>query len=139
MSNSSIQYDIHEQICSEIHELYIRKNSDYGNSFAQLRERFPNFVCMRIFDKLNRLCTIMEPGYERQVSDETIEDTLLDIANYAIMEVTERRLELSVGEAVEASQQLSNYADRLNEAAIEDLKQRFNNLKINNLTLGGTV
>lgn len=82
---------IHQDICSEIHDLYERKNADYGDSFSVLRERYPNFICMRLFDKLNRLDTIIQPGYECKVTDEKIEDTLMDIANYAIMELTERR------------------------------------------------
>lgn len=85
--------DIHEAICGEIHELYKKKNADYGDSFSQLRKRYPNFVCMRLFDKLNRLDTLLSPGYTPKVSDETIEDTLMDIANYCIMELTERTAE----------------------------------------------
>lgn len=85
--------DLHKAILEEMHELYKRKNADYGDSFAQLRERYPNFVCMRLFDKLNRLDTLMKPGYEAQVSDEKLEDTLIDIANYAVMELVERAME----------------------------------------------
>lgn len=85
--------EIHQHLCEKMHDLYERKNADYGDSFAQLRKRYPNFVCMRLFDKLNRLDTIIQPGYECKVSDEKIEDTLMDIANYAIMELTERRAE----------------------------------------------
>lgn len=82
--------EIHGKLCDETHALYARKNSDYGDSFAQLRTRYPNFVCMRLFDKLNRLDTVMDPQHQIQVSEETIEDTLMDIANYALMELTER-------------------------------------------------
>lgn len=84
---------VHERLCHNIHSLYMTKNADYGDSFSKLRKRYPNFVCMRVFDKLNRLETIMSPGYERKVSDETIEDTLMDIANYCIMEIVERQYE----------------------------------------------
>lgn len=83
--------ELHKNLCLKMHKLYERKNADYGDSFSQLRTRYPNFVCMRIFDKLNRLETIMQPGYECKVSDETVEDTLMDIANYAIMEIVERQ------------------------------------------------
>ena len=83
--------DLHKQTLDEMHELYKRKNADYGDSFAQLRKRYPNFVCMRLFDKLNRLDTLIQPGYEAPVTDEKLEDTLMDIANYAIMEIVERR------------------------------------------------
>lgn len=83
----------HAAILDEMQELYARKNADYGDSFAQLRKRYPNFVCMRIFDKLNRLDTLMQPGYEAKVVDEKLEDTLMDIANYAVMEIMERRID----------------------------------------------
>lgn len=85
--------DIHAELCKDMNRLYACKNADYGDSFSQLRKRYPNFVCMRLFDKLNRLDTIVQPGHELQVSDEKIEDTLMDIANYAIMELTERMAE----------------------------------------------
>lgn len=84
---------MHEEILKEMHELYVRKNADYGDSFAQLRKRYPNFVCMRLFDKLNRLDTLIQPDYEAKVTDEKLEDTLMDIANYAVMEILERRKE----------------------------------------------
>ena len=85
--------EIHQGILDEMHNLYLRKNADYGDSFAQLRKRYPNFVCMRLFDKLNRLDTLIQPGYEAKVTDEKLEDTLMDIANYAVMEILERRKE----------------------------------------------
>lgn len=88
--------EIHKSLCDKTHELYENKNADYGDSFSQLRKRYPNFVCMRLFDKLNRLDTIIQPGYECKVSDEKIEDTLMDIANYALMELTERRADSPV-------------------------------------------
>lgn len=84
---------LHKETLDEMHDLYKRKNADYGDSFSQLRKRYPNFVCMRLFDKLNRLDTLIQPGYEAKVSDEKLEDTLMDIANYAIMEIVERRAE----------------------------------------------
>lgn len=88
--------ELHKLTIDEMHELYKRKNADYGDSFAQLRKRYPNFVCMRLFDKLNRLDTLIQPGYEAKVADEKLEDTLMDIANYAIMEIVERRAERNV-------------------------------------------
>ena len=92
------KYEVHSSILNEMHELYVKKNADYGDSFAQLRHRYPNFVCMRLFDKLNRLDTLLQPGYEAKVTDEKIEDTLMDIANYAVMEIQERRMESHVSD-----------------------------------------
>ena len=81
--------DVHKNICITLNNTYKAKNSDYGDSFSSLREEFPEAILIRLTDKLNRLKTLMK-GAEQKVNDESIEDTLLDLANYAIMEVVER-------------------------------------------------
>lgn len=80
---------IHKDICNSIHELYERKNSDYGDSFAMVRERVPGAILVRLWDKLLRIETLMLKGNQK-VQDESIEDTLFDLANYCLMELTER-------------------------------------------------
>ena len=79
----------HEEICRWLTELYMAKNADYGNAYALLREEFPASICYRLTDKLNRLKTLYR-GDGGKVKDEIIDDTLMDIANYAIMELMER-------------------------------------------------
>jgi hypothetical protein len=69
--------------------LYAQKNHDYGDSFAKSYAEYGmNMPCIRLEDKLNRLKALTKKG-DQQVSDESIEDTLLDLANYAIMTVIE--------------------------------------------------
>ena len=85
--------EIHKQLCDGLNELYIKKNSDYGGAFQQLRDRFPQSTVMRLWDKLLRLEQLTKPGYEAKVKDESIEDTLRDLANYCLMELTERKYE----------------------------------------------
>ena len=82
----------HKEICNLLNETYEKKNKDYGNSFAKLRNEYPNSILIRAFDKYSRLKTLMESN-EQQVEDESIEDTLLDLANYCIMELVERKME----------------------------------------------
>lgn len=85
---------IHADICDEIHELYEKKNADYGDAFRKVRDKMPNAILVRLNDKLNRLESLMnKPEEERKVKDESIDDTLIDIANYSIMELVERRAE----------------------------------------------
>lgn len=81
-----------KEIVDEMYELYRRKNHDYGNSFAILRSRREDSILVRIFDKYLRLETLIG-GKKAEVKDESIEDTLRDIANYCVMELIERRLE----------------------------------------------
>ena len=81
---------LHKSLCQKMTEMYEAKNADYGDSFAKLRNEYPEAICIRLQDKLNRLKTLIT-GHQMQVKDESIEDTLLDIANYAIMELVERK------------------------------------------------
>ena len=43
----------------------------------------------RIADKTNRLCSLIGKGEAARVADERIEDTLRDLASYAIMTLIE--------------------------------------------------
>ncbi len=87
----------HDSICAKLHETYKNKNNDYGDSFSKLRKEHPNAILVRIGDKYNRLKTLMG-GVEQKVSDESIRDTLLDLANYCIMEVVEMDSEIDFEE-----------------------------------------
>ena len=81
--------EIHEIICDELREIYTSKNRDYGNSFAKLRDEYPEAILIRIYDKYSRIKTLLE--FDQYVKGESIEDSLMDLANYAIMELIERR------------------------------------------------
>lgn len=83
-----IKVEKHKSICRALHETYKSKNADYGDSFGETFDKFGMVsAVIRIIDKVNRLETLTTS--ERMVEDETIEDTLLDLANYAIMTVIE--------------------------------------------------
>ena len=85
--------EMHQRICDQLHGLYAAKNLDYGDSFAEVRSKYPTAILIRLTDKLNRLATLMHSDKPAQVRDESIDDTLADLANYAIMELVERRME----------------------------------------------
>ena len=62
-------------------ELFERKNADYGDAFATYGLVG---VLMRIEDKIKRCLSISSKGIQL-VNDEALEDTLLDLHNYAAM------------------------------------------------------
>lgn len=67
-----------------MYETYKMKNADYGNSFDKSCDEFGiTAALVRIGDKFNRIKQLTKQ--ENLVKDESIEDTLLDLANYAIM------------------------------------------------------
>lgn len=80
--------EIHEQLCKRLSEVYEAKNTDYGDSFAKVRSEYPDAICIRLSDKLNRVKAIMR-NKRSFVVDESLFDTLLDLANYALLECTE--------------------------------------------------
>ena len=85
----------HLAICKELNNTYRQKNHDYGNSFGNTFEKLGIISAVtRITDKYNRLVSLSTlPLSERQVKDESISDTLLDMANYCIMTEMELRKE----------------------------------------------
>ena len=65
-------------------ELYAKKNHDYGNSFVQGCDTIgAPYALSRIYDKTNRLINLSTSVTE--VKDESIEDTLRDLACYSLM------------------------------------------------------
>ena len=76
-------------------QIAVRKNADYtagsGDPFANFRltetlgfGSVETGILVRMTDKMARLRCLTE-GRTLQVKDETIEDTLLDLANYALI------------------------------------------------------
>lgn len=79
----------HASICGDLNEIYARKNHDYGDSFGKGYAEYGIVMAViRLEDKLNRLKSLIKA--ESLVKDESINDTLMDLANYAIMTVIER-------------------------------------------------
>ena len=64
-------------------ELFMRKNKDYGDAFA---EYGTIGVLVRIGDKISRLNHVTRNGINL-VEEEKIRDTLIDLHNYAAMAI----------------------------------------------------
>lgn len=75
-----------ELVTKEMGELFAKKNKDYGNSFERsLDEDGPLVSKIRLGDKYSRFSALVKSPEEQQVKDESIRDTLIDMANYAVM------------------------------------------------------
>ena len=84
----------HYAICQKLNQVYKAKNHDYGDSFSDTYKKLGIISAVtRLSDKMNRLMSLAV-SHEAQVKDEKIEDTLLDMANYAIMTLIELGYEL---------------------------------------------
>ena len=86
-----------KSINTEMVELYEVKNRNYGDSFSKSFDEYGlTMVCIRLEDKLRRLKSLNKQMIESQngitdvnVDDESIRDTLLDLANYSVLSIIE--------------------------------------------------
>lgn len=77
------------KIVNEMANLYAKKNSNYGNSFSKLYEDLgPIAGLVPLHNKLDRLTNLVTGGHN---DFESLEDTLIDLANYSIMNIIELR------------------------------------------------
>ena len=73
------------KIVTEMTELYAKKNHDYGNSFDEGCDKIGvGYPLGRLLDKMNRLIACMGKEDKMQIN-ESIEDTLKDLACYSVM------------------------------------------------------
>lgn len=77
------------KIVNEMADLYAAKNRNYGNSFGKLYEDLgPISGLVPLHNKLDRLTNLITGGVN---NFESIEDTLKDLACYAVMNLIEYR------------------------------------------------
>jgi Nucleotide modification associated domain 1 len=93
--NKQEYLEFHEDMCKRMIALTQRKNNDYtGGSddpfynftkveFLGITDTERGFLT-RMFDKLARITTFVNKGV-LQVDGESVEDTLMDLANYSIL------------------------------------------------------
>lgn len=74
-----------KEITEQMTDTYRRKNTDYGNSFIQSIHKYGFIAALtRMSDKFNRIENLILND-KREVEDESLGDSLLDLANYSIM------------------------------------------------------
>ena len=78
-----------KEITDEMNALYERKNHDYGNSFSETYRKLGVIsATTRMLDKMNRVVSLVTKD-KHEVKDESLRDTLIDLANYAVMTIME--------------------------------------------------
>lgn len=84
----------HREVLEKLHDITKQKIMDYSGAFDSPFDNFTNVERLgvasteigyltRMCDKFTRIHTIIKTG-QAHVKDETVEDTLLDLANYCI-------------------------------------------------------
>lgn len=83
----------YERIVTDTMNLCKKKNKDYGSSVQDTFKKFGDVsYLVRITDKYNRICSLLENG-KVEVKDESITDTIVDLANYCFLWASSRNLQ----------------------------------------------
>lgn len=128
MNNINDLYiDVHKKLLDDMHDLYIKKNADYGNSVHDTYEKYGlvSFL-VRMEDKLNRVRNLNKDNVkilDVKVQDEKIEDTLMDLANYAILAIMELKREKSFFKTENAK--YDTYQEEINDQDVIDSVKYF--------------
>ena len=81
----------YSNILRSMDETHTRKNNDYGDAAYQGYKKFgPAYFLVQLHNKLSRLESLTINNKTQLVKDESIDDTLLDMANYAVMYLESR-------------------------------------------------
>jgi hypothetical protein len=78
---------LHKQLCDRARELMEKKNVDYATSadpFKNFRRHGLRGMVVRMDDKLARMTNYIDNG-GFAVEDESVEDLVLDLINYAVL------------------------------------------------------
>jgi hypothetical protein len=78
------------ELCDELKALLIRKNRDYDDSFSKQFAKYGALSgLIRLDDKMSRLDNLINGA--KDTVGESVEDTLLDAAGYAVLTLVELR------------------------------------------------
>jgi hypothetical protein len=91
LTTQEMGYKRHQELCDDIHVMYMQKNMAYGDSFHELYKDLGIISAVtQITHKYNRLKTLAKDKNNNICKgDEAITDTLLDLANYCLLTVME--------------------------------------------------
>lgn len=88
--SAELQYKLneHSKLCDGLKGLYATKNADYGDSMHPLFEEYGLTAFLVLFGiKIQRIKNLSETGNKQHY--ESITDSLYDLANYALIAITE--------------------------------------------------
>ena len=106
--NQALLLDYHNELCTKALDLMEKKNNDYGGNDTPFRNfevapqlgiaSVPQGMLIRMADKLSRLTNFTVNSKDIKVTDESFEDTILDLINYAVLLAAWRKMDTEIQE-----------------------------------------
>lgn len=84
-----LELQIFRRLTDDMNTIFAKKRNDYGPSTTETFEKFgPVSMLVRMHDKIARLDRLLGKNVVNTVG-ESVKDTLLDLANYALITILE--------------------------------------------------
>ena len=113
----------HKNICDELNRIYRNKNKDYGDSFTKSFEKYGlTSSAIRLGDKFYRFENLINEA--AWVKDESVEDTLMDMANYCIMTLIE--IDETKKAILQLDKELKRVGELTSQCAAEEVTEAAN-------------
>lgn len=87
------RFDVYRKIVDDMLDAYQEQYHDYGHGYAEARRKIPCYIAGKLYDKVSQLIALSRDGGTARVRNETIDNALLDLADYALREYVERRVD----------------------------------------------
>lgn len=85
------EIELFRVLTTNMADTFVKKRTDYGQTTTETFEKFgPVSMLIRMHDKIGRLDNLLG-NRQTNLVNESIEDTLLDLANYALITILELR------------------------------------------------
>ena len=84
---------MYREIVDDMIDTYQRRIHDYGNTYIEGHRTIPCYTAGKLYDKVAQLIALSRDGETDRVCNETIDNALLDLADYALREYVERRFD----------------------------------------------
>ena len=88
-----IRIAMYREIVDDMLDAYQEQYHDYGRGYAEARRKIPCYIAGKLYDKVSQLIALSRDGGTARVRNETIDNALLDLADYALREYVERRVD----------------------------------------------
>ena len=85
--------EMYREIVDDMLDAYQEQYHDYGRGYAEARRKIPCYIAGKLYDKVSQLIALSRDGGTARIRNETIDNALLDLADYALMEYVERRFD----------------------------------------------
>ena len=87
------RFDVYRKIVDDMLDAYQEQYHDYGRGYAEARRKIPCYIAGKLYDKVSQLIALSRDGGTARIRNETIDNALLDLADYALREYVERRVD----------------------------------------------